>query len=145
VTLLKLAHRWSICISVVCADLVSTYVVCGNFQLECLLFISHQSGFGSKLILLPQVWGKICLQMHAWSSPLPFGEEDVHQSCLQARRSSTRSSTFALRCWVSNSFTRVVPVFFTHLRIFLLVSFYSTFEMQELLFILKALKITFCA
>lgn len=127
-----------------CGSCRSCQYTCGNRHLECLLLFPYPSGFGSTLVLLPQVWGKYFLQVHPWSSSLPFGEEDVHQSCLWACKSSTKCNTFALNCGASNQFTRLISLLLQSLRIFRLVIFYSAFEISEF-FTLKGLKSKFSA
>lgn len=137
VTLLKLALRWSTCISVVRAGRVSTLVGTGTWS-ACCSFHTRVVLEGT-LALLPQVWGKHFLQVHPWSSPLPFGEEDVHQSCLWACKSSTKCNTFALNCGASHQFTRLISLLLQSLRIFRLVIFYSTFDISGF-FTLKGLR-----
>lgn len=126
-----------------CGSCRSCQYTCGNTDLKCLLLFPYPSGFGSTLILLPQVWGKLFLQVHPWNNRLPFGEKDVHQSCVWACKCFTKCNTFALKCGVSNYFTTEISPLLQSLKIFLPAIFYSTFEILELFFILRDLKSKF--
>lgn len=134
VALLKAAHGCSSCVSVVRTDLV-----CGKWQTECLLFLPHPTGFGSKLILLSQSWGSFSSDTHM-KQPWAFWGARCASGLSQGLH---KEQHFALWCQVGNLFTRVVPVFSLCWRILILVSFYGTFEMQDLFFILKTLKSIF--